>query len=219
MMTDTKRAAGPSYLKKLVIPAVAGAILGFGVAWTVSEYADGLTPTISQSAVVAMIVGGLYILLGLFVFAGTVAPGLGAQFLNVEDEEDLREQRVVLQLSCYAMAVWGGALVLLALAGENGPVAPDPALVPALGGIVFGLFLAWRSYRRSDELMAAVNQEAAAISYFLVFLVLGGWGALAQLGFAPPPAPIDLLSAFYLLVLFATFIAAGRRGMLDVKKG
>lgn len=33
-------------------------------------------------------------------------------------------------------------------------------------------------------------------------------------GYAVPPAPLDLLTLFHVLVLLASFIATGRRGML-----
>ena len=37
---------------------------------------------------------------------------------------------------------------------------------------------------------------------------------LAHLGYTAAPAPLDLLSLFYVLVLVASFIIIGRRGML-----
>jgi hypothetical protein len=72
-------------------------------------------------------------------------------------------------------------------------------------------------YRHSDELMAAVNLEAGALSYGIVSLVVGMWAMLAHLGYAAAPAPLDLLSLLYVLVLLASFIAVGRRGMLRIR--
>lgn len=65
--------------------------------------------------------------------------------------------------------------------------------------------------------MLAVNLEAGAISYGLVFAVVGTWAIFAHLGFVVAPQPLDLLSLFYVLVLAASFIAVGRRGMLKIK--
>jgi hypothetical protein len=65
--------------------------------------------------------------------------------------------------------------------------------------------------------MVAVNHEAAVWSYGLVFAFLGGWSALAHAELIPGPQPLDVLTVFYAVVLLATFIAAGRRGMLKVR--
>jgi uncharacterized membrane protein len=69
-------------------------------------------------------------------------------------------------------------------------------------------------YRACDELMRAINLEAGALSYGLIVLVAGVWAILAHLGYMPAPAPLDLLSLLYALVLLASFIVVGRRGML-----
>jgi hypothetical protein len=62
--------------------------------------------------------------------------------------------------------------------------------------------------------MRAISLEGGAVSFGLVVLVAGGWAMLAHLGYAARPAPLDLLSLFYVLLLLASFIAVGRRGML-----
>jgi hypothetical protein len=65
--------------------------------------------------------------------------------------------------------------------------------------------------------MLAVNLEAGALTYGLVLLVVGMWAALAHLDYVAGPEPLDLLSLFYVLMLVASFIATGRRGMLTIK--
>jgi hypothetical protein len=55
------------------------------------------------------------------------------------------------------------------------------------------------------------------MSYGLVFVVVGGWSMLSHLGYVAAPQPLDLLSLFYVLVLLASFIAVGRRGMLTIR--
>ncbi len=145
---------------------------------------------------------------------GTASPKVGARFLNVEDADELREQKKVLTSSGAAMVLWGIALVGLALAAPEGPVPQAAALALAAIGLVLGTLLAIPSYRHSDELMRAVNLEAGALAYGLVLLVVGSWAMLAHLGYAAGPAPLDLLTLFYVLGLLASFIATGRRGML-----
>jgi hypothetical protein len=195
-----------------------GGIAGFAVTFFLLEYVEGIGETgLSLSAEIAAIIGGFYILISLFVGGGTLAPKAGARLLNVEDEEELMEQRSVLLLSSVALAVWGAALLVLALSGEDAVFAPVPATVTAIALYAVGTYFAVLSYRKGDELMTAVNREAASLSYFFVLVVVGGWSALAHGGLLPVPAPLDILSLFYALVMIATFVAAGKRGMLAVK--
>jgi hypothetical protein len=112
------------------------------------------------------------------------------------------------------MVLWGGALFALALAAPDGPLPQSGALAMGAGGLVTGAVLSIPIYRLSDELMRAVNLEAGAVSFGLVLLIGGSWAILAHLGYAPAPAPLDWLTLFYTLMLLASFIAVGRRGML-----
>jgi hypothetical protein len=63
---------------------------------------------------------------------GTASPGLGAKFLNVEDADELREQKKMLVWSGASMLLWGVSLLALALAAPDGPVPQAAAL--AVGG-------------------------------------------------------------------------------------
>lgn len=215
MMTEEKSLTTPRWVRKMLIPALAGGVVGYAAAATALHFID-LDPVggLGKSTTIATLVGVLYIVFGLTVGLGTLSPKVGARFLNVEDADELREQKKVLTSSGSAMVLWGLGLIGLALAAPDGPVPQAAALALGAGGLVIGTVLAIPSYRLSDELMRAVNLEAGAISYGLVLLVVGGWAMLAHVGYAAAPAPLDLLTLFYVLVLLASFIATGRRGML-----
>lgn len=215
MMTQEKSPATPRWVKKLLIPALIGAAAGYAAATAMMHYID--SPAIGglgESATVAALTALVYIVVGLGVAFGAASPKVGARFLNVEDADELREQKKVLTLSGAAMTLWGASLLALALAAPDGPVPQGLALAIGLGGLVVGSWLSLVVYRASDELMRAVNLEAGALTYGLVLLVAGGWAMLAHLGYAAAPQPLDLLSLFYALVLVASFIVIGRRGML-----
>ena len=91
------------------------------------------------------------------------------------------------------------------------------ALIVGGGGLLAGIALSVAVYRACDELMLAINLEAGALTYGLVLAVVGGWAMLAHLGYLAGPQPLDLLTAFYVLVLIASFVAVGRRGMLAIR--
>jgi hypothetical protein len=208
----------PRWVRKLLIPALTGAVAGFGVTFATMRFIGSSTVGgLDKSASVAALVGVLYALIGLIISIGAASPQVGAKFLNVEDADELREQKKVLILSGAAMILLGGALVALALAAPDGPVPQGVALIVGLGGLLAGTALSALVYRAYDELMLAVNLEAGALSYGLVFAVVGGWAVLAHLDYAAAPAPLDLLTLFYVLVLAASFIAVGRRGMLAIR--
>jgi hypothetical protein len=218
MMSKTRDDRRALLVKKLLIPMLCGGVAGFLLVVGVFSFAEGIGETgLTASAEVAVLTGAFYVLLGTFVGAGTLMPKAGSRLLNVEDEDEIREMRSMLLLSSYAMALWGVALVVLALSGPDALVASGVAL--AIAGVCYaaGSYLGLRSYANSDELMLAVNRESAIWSLTLVFAVLGGWGAGAHAGFLDPPGGLDILTAFYITSLIAAFIAAGRRGMLNIR--
>ena len=215
MMIEDKSPGTPRWVRKLLIPALIGGVAGFAASAGMMNFLDSqAVGGLSESAMIAALVGLVYALIGLGVAIGVASPQLGARFLNVEDAEELREQKRMLGLSGVATFLWGVSLIGLALAAPDGPVPTVVALVIGAGGTVTGSLLSVGVHRACDELMRAINLEAGSLSFGLVLLVAGTWAMLAHLGYAAAPAPLDLLSLFYVLVLAASFITAGRRGML-----
>lgn len=201
--------------RKLTVSMLIGGLAGFaGASALMATVKGGVLGTLSLSQVGALCVALVYLLMGLAVLVGAASPRVGSTFLNVEDADELREQRPSIlpsALSCLAMTV---GLVVLALSGPAGVLAPTSAL------IVFGITLviaSWLSVivmRHSDELMRQVMREGAATSFYLAFAVLGGWAMLAHLGVVTAPAMLDVVSLFYALTLVGCFWVIGRRGML-----
>lgn len=217
-MTNQESPRYPLWLRKIVVPALIGGVAGFAATFGLMRYIDSpAVGGLGTSAASAAVVGVLYCVIAAIIMVGTASPRLGARFLNVEDADELREQQRMLALSGAAMALWGAALLALALAAPEGPVPQTLALLIGVGGLVIGSGLSVLVYRVSDELMLAVNLEAGALTYGLVLLVVGMWATLAHLDYVAGPEPLDLLTLFYVLVLIASFITTGRRGMLTIK--
>ncbi|MFN4241338.1 MAG: hypothetical protein ACK4E5_11940 [Erythrobacter cryptus] len=218
MMSKTDTPRPISWLRKLVIPGLAGAVAGFAASYVLFSTIDGpLVGGLGTSETIAAVVGMLYGLIALAVLFGALNPQMGARFLNVEDADELREQRRAFILSGVAMALWGAALLALALAAPDGPVPQQVALVIGIVGLAGGVVVAIRLNPLLDELMRAVNLETGALTYHLVLLLVGGWALLAHLGYVAGPQPIDLLSSFYVLVLLASFVVVGKRGMIRLR--
>ena len=205
----------PSKARKMAVSAAVGAVVGALAMIGFIRLSDsGALGDSGPSEQVAAIVGGVYVLIAAQIGVGLAVPGIGTRFLNFEDADELREQRRMLALAAAAMAAMGGALVVLALAGSGGIVAPTAGLTMALVLVALAGLLTIAQWRQMDELMRGMSQECGNLSFYLVMLLGGGWAMLAHLGLATAPAPLDWLTMFLGLTLVAAFLAVGRRGML-----
>jgi hypothetical protein len=214
MMIEEKSPGTSAKMRAMLIRAAAGGVVGFVSAAGMTHLIEGPVGGLDKSATVAALIGLFYAVIGLFVGLGTASPQIGARFLNVEDADELREQKKVLTLSGVAMTLWGVGLIAIALAAPDGPLPAGVSLAVGSLTILVGTWMSLPVYRASDELMRAISLEGGALSFGLMMLVAGGWAMLAHVGYAAGPAPIDLLSLFYVLLLVASFIVVGRRGML-----
>lgn len=205
-------------LRKLLIQlglgGVSGAAAMAGSLFFLERY-EGLLD--QPERVVALGTALVYGLMALVVAAGTLAPAFGRLALNVEDREELAEQRPNLLVGAVSFALAAVMLLTLTLAdsaGQPGPISqPFAAIVALVAGVgSVGLSIAYRN--AGDEMMRAASREASAVTIGLVFLIFGGWAAASQLGFVPMFAPLLFVSGLYALYLLAVFIVVGRKGLL-----
>ena len=205
-----------TFLQKFGIPAIAGAVSGFISVFLVTLYMDsGALGDLDRSREIAMLVAVLYFITSLSVLVGAASPSFGSHFLNVEDADELREQRAMLCYSASGMFALGIALVLAALARPIGPVPAGVAIAGFAAMMVLAAFTSARQMGLMDELMKAVSTETAAMTFYLLFLVGGTWTLLGHVEWIAPPKPLDWLTMFAVLMLIASFWVTGKRGMLN----
>ena len=104
MMSDENSPAPgsgmPRWVRKFLIPALIGGVAGFAASAGMMRFIDSsAVGGLSGSASIAALVGVAYAVIGLALTIGTASPQVGAKFLNVEDADELREQKKVLGLS------------------------------------------------------------------------------------------------------------------------
>ena len=199
-------------IRTLLLRMFAGAVVGAaGMGLFLAFVGDPLLEMDDPAVALASIAGVIYVITGLMVWFGLTVPSAGARFLNVEDAEELREERGKLGTAVFVMLLTGAFLLILALADEIGREASLIASLACLAGIAVG---AWLSARRYDELMRRLGLEAASLTLQLVMLLVGAWATLAQLGYIDWLSPLAMVSALALLQLAASFIVVGRHGML-----
>jgi hypothetical protein len=218
MMIESEAPSKSAWPLKRLFRLVSGGIVGFVAATAMSSLIDSpVIGGLEASSAIAALVGVFYGLMGISILVGSVMPSAGAAFLNVEDADEIREQKRLFLYSGASSLLWGGALIALALAAPDGPLAPLTALIVAAICFMVGAAVSLPMVRAADELMKAVMQEGGSLSTWLLFAVIGSWAGLAHLGYAKAPQPLDLLSLFYVIMLAASFIVVFRRGM--VRKG
>jgi len=204
-----------SAVRKFLIQMAVGAVVGVLSMAVLLYLGKPLLPLAGRVAMLAACMGALYVVLGLFVGAGAMAPGAGAHFLNVEDAEELREQRAMLGYSAVSCCLAGLFLLILSV----GPVAArgsgSTLLAVAAGACLLGAIVSGKlCFDRCDELMRRICAEASVLTLNLGLVLLSGWGALAHLGLIAWITPLGLLAGVSLLYLLASFWVVGRRGML-----
>ncbi|MEL1249497.1 hypothetical protein [Aurantiacibacter gilvus] len=219
-MTDADIAAADKKrrFKKTLFAMVLGGAAGFLAAFTALQLMDAETmPEFGASVEVAVLVGLIYVITALAVAVGVLSPRAGAKFLNVEDAEELQEQRSMLTTSAIGMGAAGIALVVVALGGSVGLVDPTVALVVYAVLCALAVWVSLKSWKLQDELMRAVGRESGAMTFYLVVAIGGTWALLAHLGFVAGPQALDWLTMFWGLMLLACFIVVGKRGMLVMR--
>ena len=140
-----------------------------------------------------------------------MAPRAGATYLNVEDADELREQKGMLAASAIACVLTGAFLLILTFADAIGR---DLAL-PLAGASLVGIAVTgWMVARRQDELTKQVGLEASTLTLQIVMVLYGCWAALVALGYASWITPLAFVASLTLLQLFAIFVVIAKRGML-----
>lgn len=215
-MTEA-RVTGPekSLARRLALPLAVGAISGAAATTAFMVLTGGVGQVgLGLSREIAGLVGVLYMLMALGVGAGIANPNVGARFLNVEDADELREQRRMLGFSCLGMVTFGAALLVLALVEPAGSIDAGMGAAIAAVLIIATCGLSLYQAREIDELQQAMSRDASATALLLLFVVGGGWALLAHCGLAAGPVPLDWLTMLAVAFLLGCFWQAGRRGLL-----
>lgn len=212
----TVEKGAPPKWRKHVVGVAVGMVAGIGGAFAMIRLIEsGALGEFEGSQLAAAVVGLIFLLTAFGVGAGLVSPRLGAQYLNVENADDLRDQRRMLALSALGMIAWGLILFILAASGPTGALQALPALIVVAGLLAAVTVLTAGQWRLMDELMRQISNEGGNVAFYLTMLFGGGWATLAYLGFVPGPGHLDWITLISVATLAGTTIAAGKRGLLN----
>lgn len=210
---DTPAGKGRKVVLQLLLGMLSGAAGMMASLWLLERGDLSVKPVQAFAIGTALVFG----LMALFVALGTLAPAIGARTLNVEDSDELAEQRsnlLVGSISSLLVAAFLAVLALTRRAEAPGLLEPRQAMLVAL--LTGASLLVWTFVHRnmSDEMMRAAAKDAGALTTNLLFVVFGTWAAAAHLGYARMFEPLLFASGFFALYLLAVFVAIGKRGLL-----
>lgn len=215
-MTDLSKPRRKPDWRWLVGLFIGGALVGAGLGGLVATnritlWGGNPSPSVLAALFVALIMA----VTALLVLAGLIKPSVGSRFLNVEDAEELVEQRALLVASGLGILAMAAILVLLAFAASVGGPVPVAIVAVACALLVVVLVVTARwQHSQSDELMRETSRDAGNYA-FTVMAGLGGiWATAAHLGYLPAPRPLDWLTVGALATLAGAIVATGKRGLL-----
>ena len=147
----------------LLVGGIAGGLASFAALTLIDS---GWLGQLGTSREIAILVAVVYLVMAASVAFGALSPKLGAQFLNVEDAEELREQKSRLMGSAVATAAFGFALVAVALAAPVGPLAEPVAGQPGAMN-VFTTRVAAEEFAPSDPFVVEGVVESWSVRTWL----------------------------------------------------
>lgn len=204
--------------KKFWTQIIGGFIFGFTITLIFSFFFEDMwdsLPELSSDALLLNVIGLVYALMGLVCGLGLVLPKkLAVQMLNIEDEEELDEQRRILTGSSIVMLAIGISLCLLALSGDSGIISP----IVAFSGVIIStfacIFITLKDWKLYDELLRQMSLETTYLSLSITAMILWFWCSAAWIGWILLPSPLIIISLISGLYIISVFIICGRRGLL-----
>lgn len=198
--------------RKLIFQMAFGGLLGGLAGYFGLGLLDAENMAIDQVMVSA--VGLIYLLMGLICGFGLVAPKLGSSILNVEDADEIRDQRRVLTGSTLCMIALGAALIVLPLAGANGAISPVAAFGGLLAALALLIVVSTRDWKYYDEMMLQLSRDAGNLAFCGIGTVILIWASAASLGLVGALTPLELVAIISGGFLLAIFVASARKGLL-----
>jgi hypothetical protein len=159
-------------------------------------------------------IGLVYLLMGLIVGVGLIAPKLGSNILNVDDADEIRDQRRILPGSTISMIALGAALTALPMSGVGLALSPLAGLGGLVAALLIVIVISIRDWKYYDEMMMQLSRDAGNIA----FCGIGGtvliWASAASVGLTSAPTPLSLVAIVTSGFLLSIFAASARRGLL-----
>ena len=213
--------SGPKSARgQILTRLISGAVFGGAATMAFLALSGELGVDFSDPATMLAVMAGLsYGLIGLLVAVGAAAPRSGARFLNVEDADEIREERRNLGPAAAACILAGLFLLILALApGIAASAGRQTLALLAMGCLAAMVAISLATRGRADELARQISIEASAFTLHVAFVVLGVWATFAHLGYVGWTSPLGLIAGLALLELAAIFWFSAKKGLMTPRQ-
>jgi len=218
-MTEEKTQAEKR--KKLWKQIIGGFIFGFTITLALNFLFEDMWDSFSElssDVLLLNFIGWIYTLMGMVCGLGLILPKkIGVQMLNIEDEEELDEQRRILTGSSIVLLAIGISLCLLALSGDSGIISPEIAFSAIIISTLASLFITLKDWKHYDELLRQMSLEATYLSFSMTAIILWFWCSAAWIDWMSLPSPLIIISLISGLYIISVFIICGRRGLLTIR--
>lgn len=192
----------------ILVYAIAGGLTGFFGVWLI----DGLIEVDNETSIPLLLLGALFVILGVASLAMTANRRTVAAAMNVELEDDnFAPERRLLVLQGGVLIVSGAAMLLPALGraplGLNGETAFAIVLALLLAESVVN----WRIWQSSDELMRRMMGEICAVAFWAFQLILFVWAVAVQFGIIARFDPLLVVALMMGIYIIAASVVGARR--------
>lgn len=198
--------------RKLVIQLLTGGVFGGVAGFAGMSLID--PSELAGDQIILAGVGLIYLLMGLLVGIGIASPKLGSKVLNLQDAEEIIEQRRILTGSTISMIALGAALMALSFAKTGGAVTPAVGLGGIFAALLLFVVISVRDWKYYDEMLLQLSRDAGNLAFCGIGTILLVWGSAAATGFATAPTALGLVSLVAGGFLLAIFVATARAGLM-----
>lgn len=199
-----------------------GAVFGFFGAFFGLEIIDSTIDPDGLKLSIELILAGcvaiIYLIIGLMIGLSLMLPKKYAtKMLNVEDEEELADQKRILLGSSISMGCIGAAMFILILSGTDGYFAPIIGFSAMSIAFILAIIIAVRDWPYYDEMMRKTTIDSTYLCAAILFTIVWFWCSAAWLGWIEMPSPLILLALFNGIYLLSVFIISGRMGLMEIR--
>ena len=211
-MIDSTVGNNDRKMRKLIVQLASGGLVGGLFGYFGMEQLD--SANMAPDQIVTSGIGIIYLLTGLIVGFGLLSPNLGSKILNVEDADEIREQRRVLTGSTISMTAIGVALVLMANTHSGGLVTPATGFAAICISLFLATIITIRDWKYYDELMRQLSRDCGNLAFGITGTIVVLWSAAAAAGWVVPFSSLALIALFFGNLLLAAFVATARAGLM-----
>ena len=211
-MTKMSAADDARKTRKLAIQLLTGGVFGGVAGFAGMSLID--PSELAGDQIILAGVGLIYLLMGLLVGIGIASPRLGSKVLNLQDAEEIIEQRRILTGSTISMIALGAALMVLSVAKTGSAVTPTVGLGGIFAALLLFVVISVRDWKYYDEMLLQLSRDAGNLAFCGIGTILLVWGSAAATGFATAPSPLGLVSLIAGGFLLAIFVATARAGLM-----